>query len=118
MFEIIILVGLGAALAALARKRGKNPWLLASSMVGGYIAIRFVSALVGGFPGMGLLLGLVFGVTLYGMVWITTRRRHGGTTWQCPDCLSWNDPDALFCGCGYRLEGTDPDEDRQGEPNA
>ena len=117
MLELIILAGFGIAVADLARKRAENPWLYVALMIGGYLVIAALSAALGG-GGMGLVVGMLWCLALYGFVWLFTKRRQGGAIWQCPECTSWNDPDAVVCGCGYRPYESDPAEERQGDENA
>lgn len=117
MLELILLGGFAVALGDLARKRAAKPWLYIVLMLFGYGVIVVLSAALGAtVPAM--FFGMLWCLALYGFVWFATKRRRAGAIWQCPECTSWNDPDAVVCGCGYRPSDIDPAEERQGELNA
>ncbi len=107
MLELFFLCVMGGGMATLARKRGMQPWTWVGTMVAGYLFFGRIVAVSFSSSGAGMLSGVVWCFVVWGvLLWRGGGGKRTSESWMCPECSFYNDPDTVFCPCGYELQAT------------
>lgn len=112
MIEILVVVLVTLpAIGFRAQQRGVSKVVYVSIAAVGYGV--FLILLGAGLTGLLLRWGWLGTVWLF-LEFFANRGRKTGGTWQCPNCLVFQDARTLVCGCGY----AHPDSGRIDSPSA
>lgn len=100
ILQILFLFAVLLAFAETGKKRGIDSWPYIAVAFFGHVLVAQLSAiLLGPGPGMILAWGWI-GLVYLSMFVLGARGRRLRDSWQCPECMLFNEPTTLVCPCG------------------